>query len=194
MHSIRRMTVILSQDHLPEDGAQRLCRQGEWPEQVDLFCLAAATRLLQADFSAWPPGERLFCAHNHQQLAAEPPPPGSPFVAAGLASLGRLIRDSQVTLALPAARWPETVPTVGVKDIAIILGEDRCMYFESLRLATGLAGCNHQVTVYTPLEPLQLRHLVPEAGSFFEVLSVMRSEFKVKAPERVTRHNVLLSL
>ncbi|WP_130471256.1 hypothetical protein [Candidatus Magnetaquicoccus inordinatus] len=188
------LTMILSRATLPEACSSMWQSQSWQASRVHLFCLGEATHLLQHDFSAWPPGERAYCAHMQQKLAAPAPPSASPFVAAGLATLGRLIRDSDLTLTLSHPCWPELVPGWGIKKIAIDLGEEPSMQLEALRLATGLAGCNHHITVHSPHEPIQLRALLPEAGAFFEVLSAMKAEFNQSFPPRKQQQNLLLRL
>ncbi|MBF0097773.1 MAG: hypothetical protein HQM04_12610 [Magnetococcales bacterium] len=190
---MRTLTVIVSREESP--AAELLLQSGAWrAQQVHVFCLGPGTHMLGEDYSVWPPGERVYCAHMHQKLAAPPPAAGSPFVAAGLATLGRLIRDSQMTVTLSHPHWPPEPAPWGVKQIGILLGEEPDMQLEALRLATGLAGCNHHLTVYTPHEPLQLRALLPEAGPFFQVLAAMKAEFDHSFPKRVRQHSVLLQL
>jgi hypothetical protein len=191
---VRTLTLIVSREGSPAAGLALLQSAFWQPEQVHLFCLGPGTRLVTEDFSAWPPGERVYCAHMHQKLAAPPPAVGSPFVAAGLATLGRLIRDSQMTLTLAHPHWPPEPAQWGVKQIGILLGEEPDMQLEALRLATGLAGCNHHITVHTPHEPLQLRALLPEAGPFFQVLAALKAEFDRSFPKRARQHSVLLQL
>ena len=189
------LTIILSRKDLPTDWYETLFQQVPQPTQLHLFCLAQATHLLHADFSALPPGQRMFCAHGHRLLSAPEPSEDSPFTASSLVILGGMIRTSHATLSIPQNHWSGQMGELGVKNIGILLGNDPDTQKEAIRLATGLAGCNHAVTVYTPLAPPKLRRLLPETASLLEALTALQAEFKIISPDAPPgNHEILLQL
>ncbi|MBF0160741.1 MAG: hypothetical protein HQL88_00500 [Magnetococcales bacterium] len=188
-------TLLLSQKKLPESWCDTLFQQVPRPTQAHLFCLDQATHLLHADFAGLPPGERLYCAHGHRQLSAPEPPEHSPFVASSLVNLGALIRASHATFSIPHSHWSGKTGTLGVKNIGILLGALQDTQAESIRLATGLAACNHAVTLYTPLSPAELRQQLPETATLLEALLALRAVFKTAPSDALPgKHEVLLQL
>lgn len=189
------LTLLIGRRELPAAWQETLFEGMAPPDQLHLFCLAQATHLLHVDFSALPPGRRIFCAHSHRRLEAPDPPADTPFEASGLALLGAMVRDSHGTISLPYSHWPGERGALGVKNIGIILGNDPHIQKESIRLATGLAGCNHRVTLYTPLDPVVLRMLSPESSALLDALAELKAEFKMVAPDSPPAdHAVLLQL
>ncbi|MBF0584926.1 MAG: hypothetical protein HQL80_11940, partial [Magnetococcales bacterium] len=123
--NIDSLTILLSRKELPENWQESLFERIPRPAQLHLFCLAHATHLLSEDFSALPPGRRLYCAHSHRLMGAPQPAEGSPFEAVGLALLGAMVRESQGTVSLPYSHWSGEMGEVGMKNIGILLGEER---------------------------------------------------------------------
>ncbi|MBF0460698.1 MAG: hypothetical protein HQL87_04805 [Magnetococcales bacterium] len=189
------LTLLLSRRELPAGWQAALWQQIPRPEQLHLFCLAQATHLLCEDFSFLPPGRRVYCAYSHRLLGASPPPEGFPFEAGGLATLGALVRDSHGTISLPYCHWPGARGELGLKSMGIFLGDELDAQKEAIRLATGMAGCDHAVTLYTPVEPEALRMLLPETDSLLEALMALGAAFKLVSPDTpVGKHAVLLQL
>ncbi|MEO5341014.1 MAG: hypothetical protein H7837_10965 [Magnetococcus sp. MYC-9] len=177
------LTLLLSQRTLPPGWYERLMQGRPRPAQVNLFCLAQATHLLGTDFSSLSPGHRGYCAYSHRLLGAPPPGADSPFAAGNLLTLGGMVRHSHLTLSVPHSHWPVAMGEPGVKKIGILLGDDPDTQRESIRLATGLAGCNHLVNLYSPLEMPELRMLLPETCSLLEALEAMKAEFTLMGTE-----------
>ena len=189
------LTLLLSQKELPTDWQESLFERIARPDQLHLFCLAQATHLLHADFSALPPGRRIFCAHSHRLLGALHPPADTLFEASGLVLLGAMVRDSHGTFSLPHSHWSGKRGELGMKNIGILLGNEPDTQKESIRLATGLAGCNHRVTLYTPLDPVILRMLSPESAALLDALEELKATFKIVGPDSPPAdHAVLLQL
>ncbi len=189
------LTLLLSQRDLPAGWQEALVWPGHRLARVDLFCLAQATHLLHNDFSALPPGRRVFCAHTHRLQRALHPLDHSPFEAGGLATLGGMVRDSHGTVSLPHSHWPREKGEPGVKDIGIFLGDELDTLREAIRLATGLAGCNHAVTLYSAMEPFELRMLLPETAPLLNALAALGAEFKMISPDDPPgNHSILLQL
>ncbi|MEO5353840.1 MAG: hypothetical protein H7835_11615 [Magnetococcus sp. XQGC-1] len=189
------LTLLLSRGEWPVDWQAAIGRCLPQIARLDLFCTLWATRLINENFAFLPPGRRVFCAHTQQRLGGAPLAAGSPFVAGGLATLGRMVRESHAVLSLPHLHCSGVLGEEGVKNIGIILGEEPEFQKEAIRLATGLAGCNHAVTLYTPTEPEVLRLLSPETASLLEALLAMQAEFKIASAELSPgNHGVLLQL
>ncbi|MEO5362102.1 MAG: hypothetical protein H7838_00545 [Magnetococcus sp. DMHC-8] len=188
-------TLLLSRSELPAGWQETLLQRLPGPSRLHLFCLAGATRLVGDNFSRLPPGRRAYCAHSHHLLGAPQLPAGSPFVAGGLITLGGMVRDSHGIVTLPHACWPVEQGVPGVKEMGILLGNEREMQKEAIRLATGLAGCHHAVTLYSPLAPAELRLLLPETASLLEALLALGAEFKIiSSDDPPGNHPVLLQL
>ncbi len=189
------LTLLLSRGELPLGWQEAIGRCMPRIARLDLFCTAWATRLINENFAFLPPGRRVFCAHTHQLLGGPPLAAASPFVAGGLATLGRMVRESHAVLSVPHLHCSGVMGEEGVKNIGIVLGEEPEFQKEAIRLATGLAGCNHAVTLYTPTEPEALRLLSPETASLLEALLAMQAEFKIAPAEFLPEnHGVLLQL
>lgn len=189
------LTLLLSRRNLPKNGEQTLFHPIPKPSQVHLFLMDQATHRLHEDFSQLPPGKRIFCAHRHRQLQALPAPKESPFEAGGLANLGEMIRQSHWIASLPNSHWPRQKGKCGVKSIGLLLGNEPSRQKESIRLATGLAGCNHSVTLYSAKTEAKLRLFFPETAPLLDALNSMGAVFK-KVPQHFAQENhaVLLQI
>lgn len=183
------LTLLLSQKDLPKNWQTDLLQRIPLPNPLHLFLLDQATHLLDEDFSPFPPGQRFYCAHSHRQLYAPPPPKQAIFQAGSLFDLGQMIRQSHDTLSLPNRHGSIQNRPLGLKNIAILLGEEPNRQKESLRLATGLAGCNHSVGLYSPLNDTELRAQFPDALPLLDALHAMNVSIKTINPPTTPSKN-----
>ncbi len=160
-------------------------------ERTHLFFLDHGTFLATADFSFLPPGKRIYCAHSLRTLNA--PPPGTNVQRGGLFDLGTLLWESHTALSIPRTIWPHssTQPLSddqkrnGSKHIFIPLETEGARQIEGLRLATGLAGCNHTVTfcAASPIPPQA------DTNPYLETLKALGARFvKSNQPKPVDQH------
>ncbi|MBF0380106.1 MAG: hypothetical protein HQL69_03755 [Magnetococcales bacterium] len=73
-------------------------------------------------------------------------------VAGGLLDLGKMVEKSDYFISVPHIFKPDKHVLTKQKDIGIIIDKSIRLTIEGLRVATGLAGCNHRVTIYYPNE------------------------------------------
>ena len=195
-HFISTLTLLLSRKELPKSWQNTLFQRLPQLDQVHLFLLEQATYLLGEDFSQLPAGKRVFCAHSHRLLQAPPPAKNSIFAAGGLANLGEMVRLSHGTLSLPNSHWPRQRDEPSVKNIGILLAQEPERLKEGIRLAAGLAGCNHEVTLYSPsINHAEVRKRFPEITPLLEALHTMKVPFNTSIPLSANEnHSVLLQL
>ncbi|MBF0624831.1 MAG: hypothetical protein HQL82_08490 [Magnetococcales bacterium] len=188
-------TVLITRDHpLPR-----------WPtaippqllgERVGLFFAGAGTRsalTLPEPPPPWSHAPRVVCARAYQDCHGVPPAP--PLEAAGLAALGGMIRASRCVLCLPLVCLSLVEAAPGPKDIAIRVLDPPASpaTLEALRLAVGLAGCGHRVTVYLKTAPPGnhwLAVLPPAAAPFLELFDPLGISVAQDPPG--DRHGVIL--
>ncbi|MBF0272340.1 MAG: hypothetical protein HQL98_09790 [Magnetococcales bacterium] len=164
-----RITLIITRATLDTGWQERLrTRLGErW--QTHLFFMHHGIH--QVDQAHWrdriqPHGTASFCAHGHGLAHGPTPAPG--IQPGGLATLGRMIRDSDFTLTLPNLHWPPHPQPLPHKRIAIRLEGAPDAIVEGIRLGAGLAGCDHRVTLY---HDAPLTHPFPDpARPYLEAL------------------------
>ncbi|MBF0165529.1 MAG: hypothetical protein HQM01_13695 [Magnetococcales bacterium] len=178
----------------PEGWQDRLSLRLDPPWRFNLFFLHQAVHLVdQPHWHAWLEAghEASYCAHDHQTLHGPPPLPG--IQPGGLATLGRLIRESSLTLSIPHLTWPLQSNTTGIKRIAIHLDGDADDHLQTLRLAAGLAGCDHPVTLFqaTPSQPIS-----PAAIPYHQALLALGAQFRSRSSidPILADHAVILSL
>lgn len=189
------LTLLFSRGDLPKNWQKEFLPPFSPWDQVHLFLLDQATHMLRTDFSQLPSGKRVFCAHSHRLLGAQPATKESKFIAGGLANLGEMVRDSHGTISLPNTHWPTKKGKPGVKSVGILLGNEPSRQKEAIRLAAGLAGCNHTVTLYTPMRRTKLQACFPEMAPLLEALQALRATFKTASISSLPgNHPVLLQL
>lgn len=188
------VTLLFSQPIVPEDW-QQIALRVQTLKTVHLFFLDRATFLLHEDFFPIPPGKRVYCAHSQQGLGIPPPADNGLFEAGGLANLGWMVRESHFTLSIPHIRWPNQSANPGLKKVGVILGEESHAQKEGIRLAAGLAGCNHLVTLYSDISAKGLEQKFPTSHPLLEALQAMNVSFS-KVPKSLTLkdHSVFLQL
>ncbi|MBF0190827.1 MAG: hypothetical protein HQL99_06700 [Magnetococcales bacterium] len=184
-----RITLIITRATLETGWQERLsARLGEhW--QADLFFMHHGIH--QVDQPHWrdlirPHGTASYCAHGH--TLAHGPTPAPEIQPGGLATLGRMIRDSDLALTLPALHWPtarlqpqsrpQSQPR---KRIAIRLAGPDETLIEAIRLGAGLAGCDHHVTLWQPAS-LTAAPWPEAARSYLEALNALGARILPNPP------------
>ncbi|MBF0341332.1 MAG: hypothetical protein HQL95_10285 [Magnetococcales bacterium] len=90
-----------------------------------------------------------YCAHGH--MLAQGPPPTAGILPGGVATLGRMLTEATHTLSLPSLHWPSRSGAANSrKRIALFADHPDHAGIEALRLAVGLAGCDHRMTLIQP--------------------------------------------
>ncbi|MBF0154229.1 MAG: hypothetical protein HQL64_10860 [Magnetococcales bacterium] len=147
------VTLVITRHEIPAttwaELANRLANQQPAARGVYLFFTGAGSALALTPLP-WPDAGRVVCAAAFLQSQGVWPPALPGLTVGGLANLGRLVRESRLTISLPLVNWPTHPGEIGPKRVAILLGDDLATpeAVESLRLAVGLAGCQHRVTLY----------------------------------------------
>ncbi|MBF0284501.1 MAG: hypothetical protein HQL51_08590 [Magnetococcales bacterium] len=123
--------------------------------------------------------ERVHCAHSAQQLGLTPPPGSTP---GGLFSLGAMIRESDLVLSLPRLHAPDQPSPPGPRRIALAVpplpGDP--WREETLRLAAGLLGARHAITLL--LAPGDGGAFSPEAQPWLELIHALKGRWLLPPP------------
>lgn len=157
-----------------------------WPllpfpvDTVHLFLLDQGTRLVHHPFAGFPPGQRLYCAHSHQRLQPPGPVASRAFLPGGLANLGEMVRESQAILSHPN-HHPAPPGEPGLKDLAILLADDTHRQ-EAIRLACGLAGCGHHLTLVTRHDFTRLATELPVVSEHLAALAALGAHCRPPPP------------
>ncbi len=145
------LTLLITRQSLPGEWLRGIAALLATIDRLHLFFLDRGTFLASADFSVLPPGRRVYCEHGLRTLNA--PPAAAPVQRGGLFDLGGLLRESRYALSLPhMTPFPDHCrgqEPGSPKKIIIPLARTGDRRLEGLRLATGLAGCDHAVTIIT---------------------------------------------
>ncbi len=145
-----QLTLIFTQRTLPNGWQAAIDNHLQAPWHAHLFFLDQGVFLVdQIEANPQFSGEKIYCAYGHSRLNA--PQPNTEILPGGLANLGGMIRASDYTLSLPACHWPNQSGTTLHKQVAILLNDTPTSQLEAARLAAGLAGCSHKVTLYHPI-------------------------------------------
>ncbi|MEO5344867.1 MAG: hypothetical protein H7834_00640 [Magnetococcus sp. YQC-9] len=175
------ITLLITRAHLPNGWLQRLQDRVQAPWRMRLFFLHEGVR--QLGDPAWTPWletaiEAAYCAHDHQKMAG--PTPLTAIQPGGLATLGRWIQASDLTLSLPAIHWPDPSGDPQSKTVAVLVTGNDPERLQALRLATGLAGCDLDVTLchssstlsIWPTEATPYVQALESLGAHFDSLSI----------------------
>ncbi|MBF0293830.1 MAG: hypothetical protein HQL96_01460 [Magnetococcales bacterium] len=178
------LTLIVTRATLPDPAWETAITNrlgATWRAQI-FFLDQGVRQVADARWSTLQPGgERIYCAHDHAQHHGPPPAPG--ILPGGLANLGRMIRESDYSLTLPKMHWPAQPGKQGVKPVVILLAADdpQNRLTEAARLAAGLAGCGHHVTLHSPVTPGPLFSLA--AAPYLEALQALGGAIAPTSPE-----------
>ncbi|MBF0454472.1 MAG: hypothetical protein HQL72_06595 [Magnetococcales bacterium] len=159
------------------------------PAQVErhFFFVDTGVALIGEQVAGHLPLKGFYCAHSHR--LHQGPAPLAGMVSGGLLDLGRMVAKSHATLSLPHTLLPlHYVSDRRSKKIALLLRQN----VEGLRVATGLAGCGHQVTLFHA-EPLS--SLPEEAEPYLQTLTALNARF-LPPPSSYTnsRFDLLLAI
>lgn len=146
---IQSITLVITRKKLVPGWEAALSSLPEQPSMAKLFFLdegAYLTNKAVPEMACW---ETIVCSHSLTQL--DLPNPDSDLIRlGGLANLGLMLRESTMAISLPHVHVPARATPEGQKKIAIQGFGQPCgpQMTESLRVATGLAGCNHTVDLF----------------------------------------------
>ncbi|MBF0416423.1 MAG: hypothetical protein HQL78_07400 [Magnetococcales bacterium] len=151
--AMQSVTLVVTQSTLGEGDLLRLAPSLAKLDKVHLFFVHRGVGLVGNDFSCFPEGRRVYCAFDHARFSG----PASSIQAGGLAVLGHLLHETDGVVTLPHGR-------VGApKPLAVCLDAEPELALEGLRLAVGLRGCDHDVTLLAD-NPGSWRTLVDLVG------------------------------
>ncbi|MBF0614762.1 MAG: hypothetical protein G8237_13765 [Magnetococcales bacterium] len=181
--SLLPATLVVTRATLPDDWRTLLSRPWLQDRPLQLFFLHHGVQWVAApvwSFLLEKTEEAAFCAQDHNDLHGPPPLPT--IQPGGLATLGRMIHHSAITLSLPTPHWPSQPTTRGSKRIAILFETSREHAMASLRLSAGLAGCDHAVSLFTPDDT----PLPAEAQPYLEALNALGARQITTSPDPST--------
>ena len=172
-------TLLISSDELPKTWLEKVLELLPENVQVQLFFVNTGTRLVGEKLEKHPYGERKFCAHSHRQLNG--PKPVAGIHSGGLINLGEMIAKSEYTVSIPHTIIPLRYASHKLKKIAIFLDSDIERGVEGFRVATGLAGCKHMVTMFCPGDIFPITDGIPQvpdaAKPYLEMLPALGVKF-----------------
>ncbi|MBF0626746.1 MAG: hypothetical protein HQL91_00855 [Magnetococcales bacterium] len=183
----RIVTLIITRATLPTGWQEALRSRLDASWQTRIFFLYQGVHQVgDAIWSEWigPDGQASFCAQGHARIKG--PNPAAGIQPGGLATLGQMLRASDLLLSLPVLYWPGHPAASPLKRIAILLNGPDEAISESLRIGAGLAGCDHRITLYAPAPTP-----VPDAARpCHEALEAMGAEwvFGPVDPEQLARN------
>ncbi|MBF0369493.1 MAG: hypothetical protein HQL52_08565 [Magnetococcales bacterium] len=147
------VTLLITRDQLPEDTIEKAITGIPEPFsdefQINLFFLDRGVYLADNAFPHLDIRQKIACAHSRNRHHLPPFTGDHPARDGGLANLGEMIGRSRFTLSLPNLHWP-SAPDDGRHKSILVLLPDPLHLTEGLRLATGLAGCDHRLTIRHP--------------------------------------------
>lgn len=168
------ITLLITRADLPESSLIQLATRLGQESAVELFFVDAG--LHWAESELW---DRLFlvqrrmeCVSSRKRLGLPPLAVDTEVFGGGLLNLGEMVNHSDRIFTLPHCHWPiQTADHAPrrMKRLALILDHqaDPPIRTETLRIAVGLAGCNHRVTLlHTGDHPPDFP---PEAAHFLAV-------------------------
>ncbi|MBF0125650.1 MAG: hypothetical protein HQM02_00410 [Magnetococcales bacterium] len=175
-----RVTLLITRSTLPVGWEERITEHLGLAWRANLFFLDQGIHLIERPWSGSRfGGERIYCAYGHGQLNG--PRPSPDIFPGGLANLGRMIRESDYTLSLPATHWPAQPGQHPQKSIGILLVDDNpFLLVETTRLAAGLAGCNHKPTLFSPFYPGPIFPIT--AAPYLEALHALGGSITASPP------------
>ncbi|MBF0194157.1 MAG: hypothetical protein HQL71_06340 [Magnetococcales bacterium] len=141
-------TILITNHNLEDLWLEKVLKLLPNNINIQLFFVDTATKLVGKNITNIPIVKLVYCAHSHRELKA--PKPKANVEAGGLLDLGRMVGDSDYFLSLPKIYKPIKPVTGTKKNIGLVLNENSKQSLEGLRVATGLAGCNHKLTIFYP--------------------------------------------
>ncbi len=176
---IELATILLTHDELPKKWFEKAIKQLPKKVGIQLFFTGNGTLLVGENLPKFKFHDLTYCSYSHRKLKGPKPLDG--INAGGLFDLGTLVSESRYVLSIPrSVEEPKQVKS-RLKEIGVILDSEKARGVEGLRVATGLAGCNHRVTLFFPSDGFPFIADVPkvplEAKPFLETLSTLGARF-----------------
>ncbi|MBF0357817.1 MAG: hypothetical protein HQL70_04360 [Magnetococcales bacterium] len=171
-------TAIISQHNLPKGWLEEILLLLPENIKLEIFYVGSGTMLVDTPPRSPHIKKILYCSHSHRVLNG--PKPGEDMVAGGLLDLGGMVVRSQYLLSLPQSNLPLKPTKSKLKEIGLILDPDPERMVEGLRVATGLAGCNHQMVLFYHKKSLDKP--CKEAKTYIEALTMLGAEFQTTQP------------
>ncbi|MBF0610625.1 MAG: hypothetical protein G8345_12235 [Magnetococcales bacterium] len=135
-----------------------------------LFLLHKGIRLVNHPFSPLPGGQRIYCAFGHSRLNPPLPLTQTTFSPGGLANLAEMIQESDTLL---CNHRQASGLAKGKKRLGILLSEEKEQRLEGIRLAVGLAGCGHPITLLGVANFADLHTQLVEAKEYLQALEAL---------------------
>lgn len=195
--SFKRVTILLSDHNVPKKWLYKALRSLPENLQVQLFFVDSGTLLVGEKLEKYSLGDCVYCTYSHRILQG--PPPIAGIAAGGLLDLGAMIGRSEYTISFPRTILPAKPVDSPLKKIAVILDSDNERGVEGLRIATGLAGCNHRVDVFFTIDGFSVIDGVPDvprqAAPYIEFLTSLGTRFHAPPDSyEVSDYDVLISV
>ncbi|MBF0446371.1 MAG: hypothetical protein HQL68_12355 [Magnetococcales bacterium] len=177
-------TILISHHKLPDKWLDNVLKLLPEKINIQIFFVDAGTLLVGKKLVNIPLVKLVYCAHSHRVLNG--PNPLANIEAGGLLDLGKMVGKSDYFLSVPHTFKPIKAVTKTQKNIGITIDKNSKLAVEALRVATGLAGCNHRVTIFYPKEISQLINKSPktpaEAKLYLEALTQLGAKLQNVQP------------
>jgi hypothetical protein len=190
-------TLLISHHELPKKWLKKTLAQ--LPGKVDLqvFFVDSGTLLVGKKLAGQHFVNQVYCSYSHRILSG--PKPLAGINSGGLLNLGEMISQSEYTISIPRSIPPVKPVRSRLKEIGLILDSDSRRGIDGLRVATGLAGCNHRLTLFFPHDGFPFISGAPQvpgmARPYLEALTSLGARFSA-SPVSYDRseYDLLLSL
>jgi hypothetical protein len=175
---MERATAIISQYKLPNGWLEQIVAL--LPENIilEVFFVDSGTLLVDQKPSSSQIKKLLYCSHSHRVLNGPKPVDG--IEAGGLLDFGEMVGRSQYLLSIPQTSLPLKPTQSRLKEIGLILDSNPVRSVEGLRVATGLAGCNHRMVLFSHNDILS--QPPKEAIDYLEALTMLGAKFQTIPP------------
>jgi hypothetical protein len=177
-------TILISHHKLPDKWLDKILKLLPNKTKIQFFFVDAGTLLVGKKLANIPLVKLVYCAHSHRVLNA--PNPIASVEAGGLLELGRMVGKSHYFLSVPHTFKPLKPIATKQKNIGLVLDENNKLAVEGLRVATGLAGCDHKLTIFYPNECIPLINSPTKASDktkpYLEALTQLGAKFQTVLP------------
>jgi hypothetical protein len=173
------VTILVSQHKLQKKWLDRALESLPKKLRVQVFFVGSGTLLVGENLPKYKFHNLVYCAYSHREFNGPKPIDG--MKSGGLLDLGEMISQSQYTISLPKTILPIKPAGSRLKEIGVVLDPDSQLEIEGLRVATGLAGCNHRVMLFFPVDGFPFiadgPQVPQEAKPYLETLSSLGGRF-----------------
>ncbi|MBF0447852.1 MAG: hypothetical protein HQL67_06590 [Magnetococcales bacterium] len=176
---VDRVTVLITDDQLNPGWLDSI--KDFFPSTVEIQLFFVYTGVLLVASTQIGSGfkKRLFCGFSHRTLQGPEPLPG--IESGGLLDFAQMVAESEFILSVPHTLEPVKRTSSRLKEVGVLLDAGLHRGVEGLRVATGLAGCNHRLTVFFPLSSFPFIGGLPrvplEAKPYLEALIALNARF-----------------